>query len=102
MVQVLNQFIKGLQSSILRSIKPRHLTSLQDAITLACDFESAKQEMNHTQAVNLAINGISDIDTKITQLSEKLTQKIEKFLAGTTRTYQPPQRRENNNNSRYS
>ncbi|KAG9298565.1 hypothetical protein G9A89_018924 [Geosiphon pyriformis] len=99
--QVLNQFIKGLRSSILRSIRPRHPTSLQDAITLARDFESAKQEANHTQAVNLAINGTSDINAKIIQLSEKLTQKIEGFLAGTTETYQPPQRRENNNNSRY-
>ncbi|KAG9284892.1 hypothetical protein G9A89_003815 [Geosiphon pyriformis] len=99
--QVLNQFIKELWSSILRSIRPCHPTSLQDTITFTHDFESAEQEVNHTQAVNLAINGTSDIDTKITQLNKKLTQKIEKFLAGTTRTYQPPQRRENNNNSRY-
>ncbi|KAG9295831.1 hypothetical protein G9A89_009060 [Geosiphon pyriformis] len=33
-VQVLNQFIKRLQSSILRSIRPCHLTSLQDALEL--------------------------------------------------------------------
>ncbi|KAG9288089.1 hypothetical protein G9A89_017684 [Geosiphon pyriformis] len=99
--QVLNQFIKGLWSSILRSIRSRHLTSLQDAITLTHNFESTEQEANHTQVINLAINGTSDIDTKITQLSEKLTQKIEEFLAGTTETYQPPQQRENNNNSRY-
>ncbi|KAG9284302.1 hypothetical protein G9A89_002112 [Geosiphon pyriformis] len=101
MAQVLNQFIKGLWSSILRSVRPRHLTSLQHAITLACDFESAEQEANHTQAVNLAINGTFDINAKITQLSKKLTQKIEGFLTGTTGTYQPPQQRENNNNSRY-
>ncbi|KAG9288375.1 hypothetical protein G9A89_021406 [Geosiphon pyriformis] len=100
--QVLNQFIKRLWSSILRSIRPRYLTSLQDAIILARDFESAEQEVNHTQVINLAINGTSNINAKITQLSEKLTQKIEGFLAETTGTYQPPQRRENNNNSRYS
>ncbi|KAG9284583.1 hypothetical protein G9A89_004625 [Geosiphon pyriformis] len=100
-VQVLNQFIKELWSSILRSIRPRHPTSLQDAVILARDFKSAEQKANHTQAVNLAINGTSDIDTKITQLSEKLTQKIKGFLAGTTGTYQPPQWRKNNNNSRY-
>ncbi|KAG9305545.1 hypothetical protein G9A89_003608 [Geosiphon pyriformis] len=99
--QVFNQFIKGLQSSILKSVRPCHPTSLQDTITLAHNFESAEQEVNHTQAVNLAINRTSDIDIKITQLSKKLTQKIEGFLAGTTRTYQPPQQRENNNNSRY-
>ncbi|KAG9304143.1 hypothetical protein G9A89_019705 [Geosiphon pyriformis] len=62
---------------------------------------SAEQEANHTQTVNLAINGTSDIDAKITQLSEKLTQKIEGFLAGTTETYQSSQQRENNNNNRY-
>ncbi|KAG9296872.1 hypothetical protein G9A89_006827 [Geosiphon pyriformis] len=99
--QVLNQFIKELWSSILRSVRPRHPTSLQDAVTLTRDFEFAEQEANYTQAVNLAINGTSDIDAKITQLSEKLTQKIEGFLAGTTETYQTLQRRENNNNSRY-
>ncbi|KAG9298552.1 hypothetical protein G9A89_018911 [Geosiphon pyriformis] len=101
MAQVLNQFIKGLRSSILRSIRSRHLTSLQDTVTLTHDFESAEQEANHTQAINLAINRTSDINAKITQLSEKLTQKIEGFLARTTETYQPPQWRENNNNSRY-
>ncbi|KAG9300717.1 hypothetical protein G9A89_023515 [Geosiphon pyriformis] len=100
-VQVLNQFIKGLWSSILRSVRPCHLTSLQDTIALACDFESVEQKANHTQAINLAINGTFDIDAKITQLSGKLTQKIEGFLAGTTETYQPSQQKENNNNSRY-
>ncbi|KAG9286529.1 hypothetical protein G9A89_014695 [Geosiphon pyriformis] len=85
--QVLNQFIKKLQSSILRSIRSCHPTSLQDILTLTHNFESAEQEVNHTQAINLAINGTSDINAKITQLSEKLTQKIEGFLAGTTGTY---------------
>ncbi|KAG9294256.1 hypothetical protein G9A89_021615 [Geosiphon pyriformis] len=101
MVQVLNQFIKGLQSSILRSVRPCHPTSLQDAVTFTRNFEPAKQEANHTQVINLVINGTSDINTKIIQLSEKLTQKIERFLVGTTGTYQPLQQRENNNNSRY-
>ncbi|KAG9307394.1 hypothetical protein G9A89_017223 [Geosiphon pyriformis] len=101
MVQVLNQFIKRLWNSILRSIKLCHLTSLQDTITLARDFESAEQEVNHIQAINLAINRTSNINAKITQLSEKLTQKIKGFLAGTTETYQPPQQKENNNNNRY-
>ncbi|KAG9302124.1 hypothetical protein G9A89_020558 [Geosiphon pyriformis] len=66
--QVLNQFIKGLRSGILRSIKLHHPISLQDAIALVSNFESAEQEVNHTQAVNLAINGTSDINAKITQL----------------------------------
>ncbi|KAG9306525.1 hypothetical protein G9A89_004722 [Geosiphon pyriformis] len=68
MAQVLNQFIKKLQSNILRSIRPHHPTSLQDAITLAHNFESAEQEANHTQAINLAINRTFDINAKITQL----------------------------------
>ncbi|KAG9298026.1 hypothetical protein G9A89_018854 [Geosiphon pyriformis] len=42
--QVLNQFIKGLQNSILRSVRPHHLANLQDTITLACDFEFTEQE----------------------------------------------------------
>ncbi|KAG9301340.1 hypothetical protein G9A89_018012 [Geosiphon pyriformis] len=91
----------GLQNSILRSVRLCHLTSLQDAIAFARDFKSTEQEVNYTQAINLAINRTSDINTKITQLSKKLTQKIEEFLAGTTGTYQPPQQRKNNNNSRY-
>ncbi|KAG9306207.1 hypothetical protein G9A89_016111 [Geosiphon pyriformis] len=77
------------------------LEKIFETVTFTHDFESTEQEVNHTQAVNLAINETSDINTKITQLSEKLTQKIEKFLVRTTKTYQPPQWRENNNNSRY-
>ncbi|KAG9302628.1 hypothetical protein G9A89_007332 [Geosiphon pyriformis] len=87
-VQILNQFIKGLKSSLLQSVRPHHLTNLQETVTLACDFESAEQEANHIQAVNLAINGTSDINAKITQLSEKLMKKIEGFLAKTAKTYQ--------------
>ncbi|KAG9287160.1 hypothetical protein G9A89_003008 [Geosiphon pyriformis] len=52
-MQVFNQFIKGLWSSILRSVRPCHLTSLQDAVTFAHNFESAEQEANHTQALEL-------------------------------------------------
>ncbi|KAG9296707.1 hypothetical protein G9A89_001339 [Geosiphon pyriformis] len=90
-----------LRSNILQSVRPRHPTNLQEAVTLARDFESAEQKVNHTQAINLAINEASDIDTKITQLSEKLTQKIERFLARTAETYQLPQRKENNNSRKY-
>ncbi|KAG9291454.1 hypothetical protein G9A89_021873 [Geosiphon pyriformis] len=52
-VQVFNQFIKGLWSSILKSIRPCHPTSLQNAIILTRNFESAEQEANHTQAPEL-------------------------------------------------
>ncbi|KAG9286200.1 hypothetical protein G9A89_014186 [Geosiphon pyriformis] len=85
MVQVLNQFIKGLQSGILRSIRPCHPTSLQDAVALARNFESAEQEANHTQAINLAINGTSDINTKITQLKlQELTNHTNREKITTT------------------
>ncbi|KAG9291599.1 hypothetical protein G9A89_022018 [Geosiphon pyriformis] len=73
MAQVLNQFIKELQSSILRSVRLHHPTSLQDTVTLVRNFESVEQEVNHTQAVNLAINGTSDINAKITQLKKITT-----------------------------
>ncbi|KAG9286166.1 hypothetical protein G9A89_010180 [Geosiphon pyriformis] len=79
--QIFNQFIKGLKSTV----------------TFAHDFESAKQETNHTQAINLAINRTSDINTKIIQLSEKLIHKIEKFLAGTVGPYQLPQQKDKSN-----
>ncbi|KAG9300769.1 hypothetical protein G9A89_023567 [Geosiphon pyriformis] len=116
-VQALLFFLTGTTNSWYQSLveKPTSFTefklaflqyfcdpnTLQDAVTLTRDFESAEQEANHTQAINLAINRTSDINAKITQLSEKLTQKIEGFLARTTGTYQPPQRKDNNNNSRY-
>ncbi|KAG9306331.1 hypothetical protein G9A89_018214 [Geosiphon pyriformis] len=108
-VQALLFFLTGTANLWFQSLteKPTSFTKfklaflLQDAVTFACNFESAEQEANHTQAINLAINKTSDIDAKITQLSKKLTQKIERFLAGTTGTYQPLQWRKNNNNSRY-
>ncbi|KAG9298206.1 hypothetical protein G9A89_002694 [Geosiphon pyriformis] len=50
--QVLNQFIKGLRNSILRSIRLYHLTNLQDAVTLTCDFESAEQEPELQEPIN--------------------------------------------------
>ncbi|KAG9287988.1 hypothetical protein G9A89_017583 [Geosiphon pyriformis] len=67
--QVFIQFIKRLQSSILRSVRLCHPTSLQDVVTLTCNFESAEQEVNHTQAVNLAINGTSDINPELQELT---------------------------------
>ncbi|KAG9284476.1 hypothetical protein G9A89_014080 [Geosiphon pyriformis] len=97
-VQILNQFVKELKSSLLQSMRLLHSTNLQEAVTLACNFESAEQETNYTQAVNLAINRTFDIDTKITQLSEKLTQKIEGFLAIITPDINNNRITSNNNN----
>ncbi|KAG9292110.1 hypothetical protein G9A89_005254 [Geosiphon pyriformis] len=50
-MQVLNQFIKGLRSSLLKSVQSYHSTNLQEAVTLTYNFESTEQEANHTQAI---------------------------------------------------
>ncbi|KAG9293700.1 hypothetical protein G9A89_019037 [Geosiphon pyriformis] len=46
--QVLNQFIRGLKSSILGRIRPVHLNSLPEAVTLTRALESAEKEANHS------------------------------------------------------
>ncbi|KAG9284600.1 hypothetical protein G9A89_004642 [Geosiphon pyriformis] len=46
-LQILNQFIRGLYSSILQHVHPLHLGTLQDAVTRARDFESTESEANH-------------------------------------------------------
>ncbi|KAG9287689.1 hypothetical protein G9A89_004092 [Geosiphon pyriformis] len=66
--QILNQFIHGLCSSILQHIRPLHPANLQATVTHAKDFESAELEANHTQPVNLVINGSSDLDSKLKQI----------------------------------
>ncbi|KAG9296381.1 hypothetical protein G9A89_014973 [Geosiphon pyriformis] len=49
--QILNQFIRGLCTTV----------------TNARDFEAAELEANHAQAVNLVINGSSELDSKLKQ-----------------------------------
>ncbi|KAG9297713.1 hypothetical protein G9A89_011228 [Geosiphon pyriformis] len=51
--QILNQFIKGLRSSILQRICSLHPADLQAAVTNTRDFEAAELKTNHAQAVNL-------------------------------------------------
>ncbi|KAG9297926.1 hypothetical protein G9A89_018754 [Geosiphon pyriformis] len=65
--QILNQFIHELWSSILQYIWLLHPVNLQDAVTCARDFESAELEANHVQAINLVMNGSSDLDSKLKQ-----------------------------------
>ncbi|KAG9290286.1 hypothetical protein G9A89_022262 [Geosiphon pyriformis] len=62
--QILNQFIHGLCSSILQHVCLLHPGTLQDAVTRARDFESTESEANHAQAVNLVMNGSSELDSK--------------------------------------
>ncbi|KAG9301146.1 hypothetical protein G9A89_012529 [Geosiphon pyriformis] len=71
--QILNQFIRGLH------------------ITYVRDFEAAKLEANHAQAVNLAINRSSELDSKLKQFSDSINQKLEGYLADNYMIYQPPQ-----------
>ncbi|KAG9297601.1 hypothetical protein G9A89_007676 [Geosiphon pyriformis] len=75
--QILNQFIRGLCSSILQYICPIHPADLQATVTNARDFELAKLEANHAQAVNLVINGLSELDSKLKQYSNSINQKLE-------------------------
>ncbi|KAG9289380.1 hypothetical protein G9A89_007941 [Geosiphon pyriformis] len=44
------------------------------------DFEAAKLKANHTQAVNLVMNKLSDLDSKLKQFSDFINQKLERYL----------------------
>ncbi|KAG9303802.1 hypothetical protein G9A89_018699 [Geosiphon pyriformis] len=65
--QILNQFICRLYNSILQCVHPMHPVDLQAAVTNARDFEAAKLEANHVQAVNLVMNGLFELDSKLKQ-----------------------------------
>ncbi|KAG9304493.1 hypothetical protein G9A89_020057 [Geosiphon pyriformis] len=67
--QILNQFIHGLHSSLLQCICPMHPQTLQNAVTNARDFESAELKASHAQAVNLVINRLSELDSKLKQFT---------------------------------
>ncbi|KAG9295359.1 hypothetical protein G9A89_013388 [Geosiphon pyriformis] len=89
--QILNQFIRGLHSSILQHVRPLHSGTLQDAVTHARDFESAESEANYAQAVNLVMNESSELDSKLKQFNNSINQKLERYLADNCTIYQPPQ-----------
>ncbi|KAG9286128.1 hypothetical protein G9A89_010142 [Geosiphon pyriformis] len=94
--QVLNQFIRGLKSSILGKVRPAHPNSLPEAVTLARALELAEKKANHSQMVNMVIeeNKTETLEKRITRLREELSKKIESYLIPNPRknTYQPPQR----------
>ncbi|KAG9286102.1 hypothetical protein G9A89_022779 [Geosiphon pyriformis] len=92
-LQILNQFIHGLCSSILQHVCSLHPGTLQDAVTCARDFKLAEFEANHTQAVNLVMNRSSKLDSKLKQFSDSINQKLEGYLADNHAIYQPPQQR---------
>ncbi|KAG9298295.1 hypothetical protein G9A89_002783 [Geosiphon pyriformis] len=89
-VQILNQFIHGLYSSILQHICPMHLINLQAAVTNARDFEATELKANHAQAINLVMNGSSELDFKLKQFNDFINQKLERYLADNHAIYQPP------------
>ncbi|KAG9303563.1 hypothetical protein G9A89_018459 [Geosiphon pyriformis] len=65
--QILNQFIRDLHSNLLQRIRPMHPVDLPTTVTYARDFEAAELEANHAQAVNLVMNGSSELDSKLKQ-----------------------------------
>ncbi|KAG9291444.1 hypothetical protein G9A89_021863 [Geosiphon pyriformis] len=89
--QILNQFIHGLRSSILQHVRPLHPGTLQDIVTCARDFESAESEANHTQAINLVMNGSFELDSKLEKFSESINKRLERYLTDNYAIYQPPQ-----------
>ncbi|KAG9304611.1 hypothetical protein G9A89_020175 [Geosiphon pyriformis] len=68
--QILNQFIRGLCNSILQQVCLMYPVDLPTAVTYARDFEAAKLKANHAQAVNLAMNGSSELDSKLKQFKD--------------------------------
>ncbi|KAG9293007.1 hypothetical protein G9A89_016369 [Geosiphon pyriformis] len=97
--QILNQFIRGLYSSILQYVHPLHPANFQAAVTHARDFKSAELKANHAQAVNLVMNGSSDLNSTLKQISNTINQKIEEYLADNSTIYQPPQWHNNQRNA---
>ncbi|KAG9290270.1 hypothetical protein G9A89_022246 [Geosiphon pyriformis] len=90
--QILNQFIR---------VCPIHPVDLPIAVTHARDFEAAELEANHAQAINLVMNGLSELDSKLKQFSESINQKLEGYLADNHTIYQPPQQHNNSGNMNY-
>ncbi|KAG9304650.1 hypothetical protein G9A89_020214 [Geosiphon pyriformis] len=74
--QILNQFICRLHST---------------AITNVRDFEAIKLEANYTQAVNLVMNRLSELNSKLKQFSDSINQKLEEYLTDNHAIYQPLQ-----------
>ncbi|KAG9307305.1 hypothetical protein G9A89_017133 [Geosiphon pyriformis] len=72
--QILNQFIRELHSSILQRVHPMHPVDFSTTVTYARDFEAAELKANHAQAVNLAMNGSSELNSKLKQFSTGFTQ----------------------------
>ncbi|KAG9300553.1 hypothetical protein G9A89_002431 [Geosiphon pyriformis] len=77
--------------SILQHVCPLYPVTLQDTVTHARDFKSAKLEANYAHTVNLVMNRSSELDFKLKQFSDSINQKLEGYLADNCAIYQPPQ-----------
>ncbi|KAG9299878.1 hypothetical protein G9A89_005407 [Geosiphon pyriformis] len=60
---------------------PQILNQFIYAVTNTRDFKLAELKANYAQAINLVINGLSDLDSKLKQLSDSINQKLEEYLA---------------------
>ncbi|KAG9289973.1 hypothetical protein G9A89_010279 [Geosiphon pyriformis] len=87
---ILNQFIRRLHSSILQQVCPMHPVDLPTTVTYTRDFEAAELEANHTQAVNLAINRSSELDSKLKQFrNTNCFQNQSRLLLSSNQLWQP-------------
>ncbi|KAG9296127.1 hypothetical protein G9A89_011980 [Geosiphon pyriformis] len=73
----------------------------QDTVTHARDFESAELKANHAYTVNLMMNELSELDSKLKQFSDSINQKLEGYLADNRAIYQPPQQCNNPGNANH-
>ncbi|KAG9288379.1 hypothetical protein G9A89_021410 [Geosiphon pyriformis] len=99
--QILNQFIRGLHSNLFQRVCPMHPVDLPTTVIHARDFEAAELKANHIQAVNLVMNGSSELDSKLKQFSNSINQKLEEYLANNCAIYQPPQQCNNPGNTNH-
>ncbi|KAG9296153.1 hypothetical protein G9A89_014745 [Geosiphon pyriformis] len=65
------------------------------------DFKSAELEANHVHAMNLVMNGLSELDSKLKQFSDSINQKLKGYLADNRAIYQPPQQCNNPGNTNH-
>ncbi|KAG9295767.1 hypothetical protein G9A89_008995 [Geosiphon pyriformis] len=83
--------IQAIQADYFTQVHLMHPVDLPTAMTHARDFEAAELEANHAQAMNLVMNGSSNLDSKLKQFSDNINQKLESYLADNCAIYQPLQ-----------
>ncbi|KAG9299907.1 hypothetical protein G9A89_009634 [Geosiphon pyriformis] len=66
----LGHFHKNLRQIQAIEVCPMHPADLPTAVTQTRDFEAAELETNHAQAVNLVINRLSELDSKLKQFKD--------------------------------